>query len=303
VLFRSDGFGPFVDGDRSDAANVLAAQGFLVPATLAMLFVGALREQRRHEFEAKLETERRLREIDREETLGTMATGVAHDLGNLAMAIRAYQTTLRSLMGETSEPISRAVDGIGEAAAEAQALTQSLMEFARTDEHEPPSRFDLCEVVLKCCESLEMLVANDCDLVARVPTEPIYLLGRSGELQRILTNLVMNARDALEPGCRHVEVKVLAIANGVCVKVIDEGRGMEPDAIRRACDPFFTTKPRGKGTGLGLAVVRGLVTDMGGSIEISSAPGVGTTVAITFPHATEDDESSPRHRGQAVSRS
>lgn len=288
--------GPFEIDVRSPQENVIAAQGVLVPTMLALLFIASILESQRRHYAARLQTERQLRSLDRIETLGTMAGGVAHDFGNLAIAIRAYQSILRSQLPEPAAPVAKAIAGLEEVADGAQSLTRSLMTFARDDAKESdqaPQAADLCESVRACISALQPLVGTRHTLASRVPATPLYVGTSTGNLQRMLSNMIINAGDASEKGSQ-ISVTVRQHVDGVRLIVEDEGCGISPEAQKRIFDPFYTTKPRGKGTGLGLAVVAGLVRDMRGEIDVASSPGVGTTITITLPTLSREAYESIR---------
>lgn len=280
--------GPFDVPWRSNAENVLMAQGVLVPGALALLFISSMLESRRRHYEREMDTQRRLRRLDRIETLGTMAGGVAHDFGNMAIAIRAYQSTLQSMVENPSEPVRNAIAGLGQIADGTQTLTRALMTFARDDESDRAEHggrargADLCLTVHTCLSAMRPLIGRRHRLEVSIPDESLVVASRAGDLQRVLSNLVINASDASAKGSM-IRVTVSREGDQAVLRVSDEGVGMGPEVLSRVLDPFYTTKPRGKGTGLGLSVVSGVVREMGGTIDIDSALGKGTTITVRAP--------------------
>ncbi len=282
---------PFELEDQTEAQNVLAVQGFLVPATLTVLFVASILEHRKRQYEALLENERHMRALSHVEALGTMAGGVAHDFGNLAIAARAYLSVIKSQISSPNDPTKQAIIGLEESMDGVQSLTKSLMRFAREDNSDPlgtEERTDLCQAVEESIATLGSLISPKFTLSGHVPDEQIFIRAQNTDLQRILSNLIINARDASEPG-QTISVSLAKENSGVWLLVTDQGKGVPKEIQDRVFDPFFTTKPRGQGTGLGLAVVAGIVRELGGKLNIASTPGQGTTIAIYFPVVEESD--------------
>lgn len=282
---------PFELDDQTEAQNVLAVQGFLVPATLTVLFVASILEHRKHQYEALLENERRMRVLSHVEALGTMAGGVAHDFGNLAIAARAYLSVIKSKINNPNEATQQAVTGLEESMDGVQSLTKSLMLFAREDNSDPMGtveRTDLCQAVEEAIATMGSLISPKFNVSGHVPDERIFIRAQNTDLQRILSNLIINARDASEPG-QTIKVSLAKENSGVWLLVTDQGKGVPKEIQDRVFDPFFTTKPRGQGTGLGLAVVSGIVRELGGKLNLASTLGQGTTVAIYFPVIEDSD--------------
>ncbi len=235
-----------------------------------------------------LETE--LQHAQKMESVGRLAGGVAHDLNNqLSVIMGSVELAHRNLDANTTvEAELRRIQGAGERAA---ALTQQLLAFGRK------------QVLNPRLLGLNTLVANVRDMVGRVLGDDIRLsvkLGRVGQvrvdplqLEQVLLNLVINARDAMPDGGRlTLSTEEVALAPGhaglppgryALLRVTDTGIGMDKETLSRAFEPFFTTKEVGKGTGLGLAVAHGIVTQSGGHIEAESAAGAGATFRIYLP--------------------
>lgn len=278
---------PFDTINQSPASNVLAVQGFLVPVTLCVLFIAALLESRNDQFQRILDHERQLRILSRVESLGTMAGGVAHDFGNLTIAMRAYHSVLRQQIKEPNTAVIDAINGLEEASDGAQTLTKSLMSLARDEQADAQTHFDtidLCTTVTEAITMITPLLVPKLELDIQIPEHPIYIAARSADIQRLISNICLNAKDASDEG-GPLQIIIRQHQQGVWILITDEGSGMNPDTRERAFDPFFTTKTRGRGTGLGLAVVAGIVRDIGATINLASTLDEGTTVAIDFPIA------------------
>lgn len=292
MVGMSFGKGPFHVEGRSAETDVLVAQGVMVPGMLTLLFICALLESIRLQYAKQIETEKHLRRVDRIQSLGTMASGVAHDFGNLAIALRAYQSILRSNMKNESERVREAIMGIEEIADGAQSLTGALMTFARDETRETeeePKVSELCDSVRAAITAINPIYRERYEIVVRLPEDPLWVGISRSDLRRMLGNLIINSFDASEPG-QHIVVKVFRKEQHARLVIADHGKGIPEDVMNRIFDPFFTTKPRGKGTGLGLAVVSGLVRDADGELDIDSSPGVGTSITITLPLVDEPDD-------------
>jgi signal transduction histidine kinase/CheY-like chemotaxis protein len=242
------------------------------------------------------EAEDRLRQAQRLEAVGQLAGGVAHDFNNLLAVMFSYLGFIRA--AGAGQPWLADVDEVEGAARRAADLVKQLLMFSRRD----PARqetLDLRELVTDRCRLLQRTLGDDIEVVVRVPKEPMLVSADPGELDQVIMNLAVNSRDAMTRGGRLVMLLDETQRDGVRMvrlSVGDTGTGMPPDVVEHAFEPFFTTKEVGRGTGLGLATVYGIVTRTGGSTSISSTPGQGTTVTVLLPRcsATETpDETAP----------
>jgi PAS domain S-box-containing protein len=240
------------------------------------------------------ELERHLLQAQKTEALGRMAAGIAHDFNNLLTAIGGYAEFAKRAIGSQS-PAWRHVHEITATVERATKLTRQLLSFSRRDDFEP--QIVCLTDLLRDTETMLLHVAGpavqvDLDLEAtpQVAADP-------GQLEQVLMNLVANARDA---GAGRVSIRAttatiergydsgrLGIAPGdyVALVVSDTGSGMDEETQTRVFDPFFTTKHRDGGTGLGLSLAHSVLRQCGGAIEVSSAPGSGTTFRILLPVA------------------
>jgi len=219
----------------------------------------------------------------RHEAVALAASGLAHDFGNYLMAIRAGLDLVgRGL--ESDDPDHAILQDLDGRIGEARELVARINGFARGGDS-LIARLDLRDVI-KGMERLLRYLAVGVELRVRVSTEACLVDVDETQIRQIVSNLVVNARDAID-GAGRIEVVVEpeAGASGECVLlgVSDTGAGMEEQVMTRMFAPFFTTKLPGHGTGLGLATVQRLVSELGGHVTVESAPGAGTTFRISLP--------------------
>jgi PAS domain S-box-containing protein len=245
-------------------------------------------EQRVIGFTLDVTDDERLRQelahAQRLESVGHLASGVAHDFNNLLTVIAGY-ATLAQLRRDDPSQLDQPLAEIMAAAERASALTRQLLMFSREQPFEL-QLLDLNDVVRGVVPMLDRLIEERilllCSLSDRLP--PIRF--DRGQLEQVLVNLAVNARDAIA-GNGRIEIATGASAHGVRISVSDDGTGMDDATIAHIFDPFFTTKPPGEGTGLGLSTVHGIVARGGGHIEVDSRPGAGTTFVVCLPAATD----------------
>jgi PAS domain S-box-containing protein len=270
---------------RDTEGRVVAVEGILRDTT------DRVRAELEH---ARLEHQ--LRQNERLDSLGHLAGGVAHDFNNLLAVVTGYCGMLAESL-DADDPCVDDVEGIRKAAERGAALTRQLLIFSRLE----PSRretVDLNAVAADTEELLRRTLGEDIEFVTELAPRLAPVVVDRSKMEQVLVNLVVNARAAMPTGGRiTVRTRNLAgdelRAGGVQVdgdpvvglSVSDTGTGMEPDVAARAFEPFFTTRPRGQGTGLGLATAYGVVTDAGGVIRLDSEVGRGTTVHIYLPAA------------------
>jgi PAS domain S-box-containing protein len=220
--------------------------------------------------------QRQLQHAQKLEALGRLAGGVAHDFNNLLMAVGGYgEALLRHPDGRVRE-IAEGLIGLRQRAA---GLTGHLLAFARKGMTQPRS-MDLTRAVTEMPRLLRQLIGSRVVLEIDAP-DPVYIHADPAQIEQVLLNLALNARDAMPDGgllrmsCRRSGSRVL-----LCVT--DTGHGMDDATRLSAFEPFFTTKPRSQGTGLGLALVQGIMEASGGSILLESAPGQGTKFTLSW---------------------
>ena len=244
---------------------------------------------------------RQLQQSQRLESLGQLAGGVAHDFNNLLAVISNYAAFVDEEVAKDGLPVDRQsvrddVRQIQLAAGRAAELTRQLLAFARRDVVQPRP-LDLNEIIMRVEQLLIRTLGEHVILKTDLAPRLGAVLADPGQIEQVLVNLAVNARDAMPSGgTLVVQTSVAEIDEAhaagraglpsgpyACVKFSDTGIGMPRDVADRAFEPFFTTRPEGEGMGLGLATVYGIVTQVGGYVQIYSEPGIGTTVTILLP--------------------
>ena len=265
-------------------------------------------EKRRNQKELAVAREA-LFQAQKSESIGQLTGGVAHDFNNLLMAVMGNLELLRKWL----PPNSRAQSLLNNAMAGAQrgaSLTQRMLAFARRQELHPRP-VDVPMLVHGMSDLLQRSLGPEILIGTRFPLHLPRVLIDPNQLELALLNLAVNGRDAmprggrLEIGARSERVTEghpTALSDGeyVCLWVTDEGQGMDEETVKRATEPFFTTKGVGKGTGLGLSMAYGLAEQSGGRLQLHSKPGKGTTVEIWLPVALVQREPGSREAAAAT---
>lgn len=246
--------------------------------------------------------EAQLRQSAKMEAIGQLAGGVAHDFNNMLTAIRGYAELVLASLPPDAEPERGDIDQIITAADRAAELTRQLLAFSRKQVLEP-QLLDPGATVASIAPMLRRLLGEDVELrLARQPDGGRVLLDPA-QLEQIILNVAVNARDAMPAGGRlTIETSDVSLDEGyagthadaasgphVMLAISDTGTGMDPEVLSHIFEPFFTTKEAGKGTGMGLATVYGIVRQSGGAITVYSEPGHGTTFRIYFPRVIDHD--------------
>jgi two-component system, cell cycle sensor histidine kinase and response regulator CckA len=218
-------------------------------------------------------------------SIGRMTPGLLHDLNNLLLVLSSL-VDLVEIEAPAVVPLTKRMrDAIDRAAA----MNKKMLAFARSGELQPPEAIELGAAVVALQDVLDSLVGRHIRIIYALPKSGCRVVIGSGSFDQLLINLAANARDAMPYGGRlHITVRE-ATSSGqevVMLEVADGGRGMAPEICARIFDPFFSTKEPNAGTGLGLQVVREIVTAARGWIEVDSQPGEGTTFRLMFPRAT-----------------
>ena len=266
-------------------------------------------------------TERRqlgeqLRQSQKMEAIGQLAGGVAHDFNNILTVIHGHASLLL-VDKDITKNAARSAQQIAQAAERAAGLTRQLLTFSRRQVMQP-RRLDLNEVVSNMTMMLGRILGEDIALQLNYWSEPAFIKADAGMMEQVLLNLAVNARDAMPKGGQ-LAIKITTskadpnyrtyhseshAEDFICLNVTDTGCGIDADTLRRIFEPFFTTKEVGKGTGLGLATVYGIVNQHQGWIEVESEVGKGSTFRVFLPVSREetaavDDEpvSRPDARG------
>jgi two-component system cell cycle sensor histidine kinase/response regulator CckA len=243
----------------------------------------------------RVELAAQLRQAQKMEAVGQLAGGIAHDFNNLLTAINCNVELLLDAM-DAEDARREDVLQIQEAATRAATLTRQLLAFSRRQVLQPKA-LDLNGTVGSMERMLRRVISGDVRLLTRLEPriEPVF--ADAGQMEQVVMNLVLNARDAMPEGGdivvstanRSIDASlphrygVLPAGRYVALSVLDAGSGMSPDVLERLFEPFFTTKGQGKGTGLGLATVHGIVVQSGGQILVRSAAGEGTEFTVYLP--------------------
>jgi PAS domain S-box-containing protein len=225
----------------------------------------------------------RMRRAARREAMGEMAAGLAHNLNNLlATILPNLELSLQG--GSDNRPMLEDALRATQSAAE---LMRHMLAFARHEsEGLPRQPVDVTALAQDTMRFCKRTFSSMIQIETELPTLPLYVMGQASNLQQVLLNLCLNARDALAERQRPrltVQLQAADHTDYVQLSVTDNGVGMAPNVARRLGEPFFTTKPPGQGTGLGLATVYGIVRELGGMIEVRSTPGVGTSFTVKLP--------------------
>jgi two-component system cell cycle sensor histidine kinase/response regulator CckA len=246
----------------------------------------------RERIEAALRTsQEQLRQMQKIEAVGSLAAGIAHDFNNLLTGILG-SIDLALLALPQSHPAVEEVSHAREAAMRATELTKRLLMFSRQQTTQSVV-VDLRETVRGMQPLLARTLGEQVRLDLRLGRGPCTVLGDPGQLEQVLLNLLVNARDAMpDGGVATIDVRPAVLEHAVegvpagswvTLSVSDTGTGIDPATMARVFEPFFTTKERGKGTGLGLSVVFSIVTNANGFVRLDTAAGAGATFRLYFP--------------------
>jgi two-component system, cell cycle sensor histidine kinase and response regulator CckA len=264
-----------------------------------MLGVATDITQRKRAEEALRDSEGMLRQAQKMESVGTLAGGIAHDFNNLMTAVTGYSDLVLRRMPE-QEPLRPKVEEIKKAGERAASLTRQLLAFSRKQMLKPVV-LNLNTVITGIGNMLPRLIGEDIELRFNLNASLGQVNADPGQIEQVLMNLVVNARDAMPAGglltvkTENVEFAdrfghhrmIVEPGRYVVLSVADNGIGMDGETQSHIFEPFFTTKEVGKGTGLGLATVYGIVKQSGGSIWVYSEPREGTTFRIYLPRVDE----------------
>jgi two-component system, cell cycle sensor histidine kinase and response regulator CckA len=273
------------------------AQGRL--AFLTLYFTNIHEQRLAEETRERLAAD--LRQAQKLEALGRLAGGIAHDFNNRLVIILGYTELLKRDL-PPGNPLAAHTDMVLESAQRASDLTRQLLAYSRRQVLKPRV-FDLNNCVDRMRKLLERLIGDNIELITKLAAKhPIF--SDPGHIEQVVLNLALNARDAMSRGgqlvlethdasLRDGERRALPAGDYVTLVVSDTGSGIAQDVLPRIFEPFFTTKDPGRGTGLGLATVEGIVHQSGGCIEVESSLGWGTRFTIYLPRGQDQVPAAP----------
>lgn len=270
---------------RPRELDALSLLGVPVPVRLSVVPYAAAGERgfvvSLHDLRPLKSLEGQLHTAQKIEALGTLAAELAHDLRNLLQVISGNAEDIQD--DENADGFGEQLDDILRASGQATELCQSLLTFSRTGEATQTGTLDASLFLRRSASVLARALGKNHELVTDVADLQAHLPVSEQSLSQVLLNLVVNARDAMPEGGT---VTLRYTADGddhALLSVADTGEGMTPEVVDRVFDPFFTTKPAGVGTGLGLATVMSVMHRCGGTVEVESTKGLGTTFLLRFP--------------------
>jgi signal transduction histidine kinase len=279
---RNDEVGDLATSFNKMTADLKASRNALVEKELLEDLVAELKE-----------TQQQLVQAGKMAAVGQLAAGVAHEINNPLAGIMGYaqlaaeHIRARQTTGIPPSEVHRFlgyIENMEKQSQRCKQIVQNLLRFARASTHEEPEPVDVNHVVRETLSFLShQMVSNGVQLDSRLADPIPAIKGHAGKLQQILTNILINALQAIRSGEGRVVVETSVADNWVTIRITDTGEGIPEENLDKIFEPFFTTKEIGQGTGLGLSVTYGLVKDMGGNIAVESQVGKGTTFTVAFP--------------------
>lgn len=241
-----------------------------------------------------LDLEHRLRQAQKMEAIGALAGGVAHDFNNI-LAVILGNTELARIMVDADHPVQDNLEKVETASTRARELVEQLLAFSRSNES-AWRPLELNTVVRECMALMRSSIPPSIHIHQHAAESALFIEGDATQIHQIVINLCTNAAQAMHADGGVLEVGVSigqppdTTGEWVRLTVRDSGEGIAEDVLPRVFEPYFTTKRPGQGTGMGLAVVHGIVDNHTGRIEIDSSPGRGTTVDVYLPLAEHHDD-------------
>ena len=255
--------------------------------------------------------QRELQQAQKMDALGQLTGGIAHDFNNILASILGYVSLAQTILPpEGTERIANYLAAVMSAGERARELVAKMLEFSRNAPREDLQPVDPAPLIDEVARMMKAIIPSSMKLVVHHAAAPIFALLDPSDLHQLLVNLIVNARDALGPHGQ-IDVRLLSPhrVRGVCsgchgsvnghylvIEVEDNGSGIEPDVLSRIFDPFFSTKIAGKGTGMGLSVVHGILHRGRGHVLVESRPGQGTRFRLLFPPAPVSSSDTPAQK-------
>jgi two-component system, cell cycle sensor histidine kinase and response regulator CckA len=267
----------------------------LLTSTQRALKASEDRRKRREAESALKKTEEQMRQLQRLEAIGNLAGGVAHDFNNILMIIMGYSDMVLGKLGP-NDPMRPEIEQIRKAGTRGANLTRQLLAFGRRQVQQPRS-IDLNALIIETNKMIRRLLPHSIEIELRLSPDVKRITFDPGQMEQVLMNLVINARDAMPDGGQ-ITIETANVTLGeeyarthvsaktgphVMLAVADNGCGMDPQTQQRIFEPFFTTKEQGRGTGLGLSTVYGIIKQASGNIWVYSEVGRGSIFKVYLP--------------------
>lgn len=271
-------------------------------AFLQGVFIDITEQRRLEEENRRIEQQRR--ESQKMEALGTLAGGIAHDFNNLLGGILGYTECAIEGLGSHSSMLGQYLERVRVSALRARDLVQQILTFSRRGPQvKIPVR--VSEVISEVTGILSVALPPSVRVVQQLESEECWVCADPSDLYQVILNLMTNAAHAMRTSGGELRVRLAQERNGgeiptVVIEVQDTGEGIAPEIQSRIFEPYFTTKPKGEGTGLGLAVVHGIVSSLGGEVEVCSELGKGATFSVQLPGTAAGVAESPPLRSGPV---
>lgn len=254
----------------------------------------------------RLDMEARLRQSQKMEAIGTLAGGIAHDFNNILFPVMGFSQMIMQDLPDTS-PMKSQVQAVLDGTERAKNLVQQILTFSRQSEQK--SQPLKLELMIK--ESLKLARASlpsTISITGKIPRDAGMVMADPAQVHQIIMNLITNAMHAMEDQGGTLTVELKKTDGGenkgpapqvppgqyLCLEVTDTGCGMDPKTVNRIYEPYFTTKETDKGTGLGLAVVHGIVKTLHGEIMVESTPGKGSCFSVYLPRLPDKEQTDPK---------
>ena len=247
------------------------------------VFLGLIRD-----ITQRKEAEKQVRILQKFEIASTMAAGIAHDFRNILTPVLSYAEL--ALADTQSEDLRHHLEEIKKGALHAKDLVQNLLSFGRPMDTEQKEEVSLEDIITKVVDLLSPTIPKNIQLRPSIDPNCPHIQANPTQIEQVIINLCTNAADAMKDRGGIVDIKLHTEESLLQLTVEDTGAGIDHQTLDHIFDPYFTTKPKGKGTGLGLFVTQKITHDLGGKIQVTSEIGKGTAFIITIPVAIDTQE-------------